>query len=188
MAAETFNITTKEKVQAYLGITGDNDLLDTLCNSITAWIEGLCGGRRFKLTTYANKLFDGDNFGEWLQLPHWPVTEWTKIEYNSGTSKTPSWTTFDRDDYETYDDEGALYFNKKYLGKRNIRISYKAGYTTIPYDMEFLATRLVARSYERRKSEGVMNESLGGMSINWKEFLEKEDISILDNYRRPMVI
>lgn len=187
---ETYNITTKTNVKTHLGITGtgDDTLLDTLCDQVTAWIENYCGGRRFYRTLHENEVYDGEPKKDYLVLKHFPVIEITSIQYNAGTSKNPNWTNMDRDDYELYENEGVIYWNKIYDGVRNIRVSYNAGYSTMPYDLVLVANRLVARVYDKRKSEHLSNESLEGVNVNWGEFLRPEDKLILDSYSRRNLV
>jgi len=186
MSVEIYNLTTKAKVKEYLDITADtyDDLLDNLCNQITDFIEKMCGGRRFYTTEYTQEVYDGDDFNRTLRLNNYPVTSWGKIEYNAGTTTNPNWTEFNESDYEKYDDMGYLWFDRLEPGKRNIRVSYTAGYSTIPYDLELLATKLVARIFEKRLSEQKSNESSPDMTINWDKFLQTEDERILLNYTR----
>jgi len=189
MATVSYALTTKEQVKRYLEISVAtyDDLIDELINYLTAFIEKECGGRRFKYSPYSNELYDGDNFGSLMLLNQYPLYNLVRLEYNAGNTKTPNWKTVDRDDYEIYEDIGGVYFYNKPLGKRNIRASYYAGYTTIPHDLVFLATRLVARIFEKRKSEGIESESLGGVNVGWDEFLKDEDRKIISNYLRKIV-
>jgi hypothetical protein len=177
---QQYNLTTKDKVKAHLGITGNdyNDLLDNLCNQITAFIEKVCGNRRFKETTYTNEIYDGDSFRNYLQLKQYPIIELIKIEYK----ENDVWKEYNPRDYEKY--ESMIYFYYPQPGKKNIRISYKAGYKDIPYDLEMLATKLVARIFEKRKAEGLKSESLGEARVDFDEFLKEEDKLILKNYQR----
>lgn len=190
MSAETYNITTKTKVKNYLNISSDsdNDLLDTLCNSITAWIEKFCNGRRFKSTEYTEELYDGDNLnGRWLQTNNYPVTSWTKLEYNAGSTSNPNWVEYDESDYETYNNQGIVWFDRLETGKRNIRVTYTAGYDSMPYDLELLATKMVARTYEKRLSEHKESEGSPDLNISWGKFLQPEDIQVLNNYSRAVL-
>jgi len=188
--AEEFNLTTKEKVKLFLDITATtyDTLLDTMCNQLTSWIENYCGGRRFMSTEYTEELYDGDNFERFLRLKNYPVIAWTKIEYNAGTTASPNWTEYDASDYEKYDTTGILWFDRVEKGKRNIRISYTAGYAKIPYDLELLATKLVARTFEKRLSEQKVSEGSPDLNITWDEFIKKEDKIVLGNYTRILIV
>ena len=183
-------LTTLAKVKQHLGITSSDDdaLLTDLINSITAYIENACGGRRFKETTYTNELYDGDDFDNWLYLKQYPITGLTKVEYNNGTTDNPDWKeNTEGKDYEKYFERGALYLSTKYEGKRNYRITYKAGYAEIPDDLEILANKLVGKIYDKRKSEGKSSVSLAGASITWANFTKEEDFDVINYYKKILV-
>lgn len=182
-----YALTTLTKAKTHLGVSGTDDdvLLERIINAVTDYIEGECG-RRFKETVYTQELYDGDDFGRWLFLKNFPVIELTKIEHTTNGGET--WKEdIEGRDFEKYENDGAIYFYTKYSGKRNYRITYRAGYTTIPYDLEMLCIRLVARLYEKRRSEGKKSESLGPASIDWGEFLGEEDRKILNKYKKVSI-
>jgi len=162
--------------------------IDDLIDQMTDFIQKECGGRVFNLVAYDKEIYDGDDFDRELFLDQYPATEISKVEHNNGTTKDPNWEEdTEGEDYEKYLEEGEIHFHTKYLGKRNYRITYKAGYATIPYDLQNLCIGLVARKLEKRKSEGVRSENLGGASINWGDLLNEDDKLILDNYRRMII-
>jgi len=189
MSVEAFNLTTTAKVKSFLDITAAtyDTILDTLCNSLTSWIENYCGGRRFKSTEYTQELYDGDDFKRSLKINNYPIIAWTKIEFNAGTTANPDWTEYEASDYEKYDTSGMIWFDRLEKGKRNIRITYEAGYETIPYDLELLATKLVARTFEKRLSEQKVSEGSPDLNITWDEFIKKEDKIVLENYTRVVI-
>ena len=112
----------------------------------------------------------------------------TSLQYNSGTTTNPTWTTIPTTDYEVYTDEGMLYFYKHYAGKRNIKISYKAGYTTVPSDLEMAVTRIAARIYDKRKSEAVTRENVESVSIDWGSAITPEDKVIIESYTMKFLV
>lgn len=181
-----YALTTIAKAKTHLGISGTDDdtLLERIVNYATDFIESYCD-RRFDKTTYSNELYDGDDFDYWLYLKNLPITTLTKIEQNNGTTDEPDWDELDEgDDYEKYLTEGKIYIYDRVTGKRNYRVNYEAGYTTIPYDLEMLCIRLVARIYEKRKSEGRSAESLGPANISWESFIKEEDKMTLNKYKK----
>lgn len=185
--AEAYNLTTKTKVKAMLDITGstEDSLLDSICDQVTAYIEGLAGGQRFKMTTHDDEIHDGDN-GQWIILRHRFIYDdaTIKVEYNNGTNVTPSWVELTADEYQVYLENGTVYLDSKIAGKRNIRVSYTAGFNTIPYDLELAATTIACRIYNRRKSQGAASESFEGVAINWNDVLNEADRAIITKYTR----
>jgi len=188
---QTHNLTTKEKVKALLGITANTDdtLLDTLCDAITAYIEGEAGGQRFKLTEHENEIHDGDN-GQWLRLRHRYIysTPEIKVEYQNGSNSSPDWKEMSADDYDTYPENGTIYLHQKIAGKRNLRITYTAGFSATPYDLELTASMIVARVYNQRKSQGIANESYEGVSISWKDAITEMEQAVINRYTRRSFI
>lgn len=188
---QAYNLTTKEKVKALLGITSsdDNALFDSLCDQVSAFIENLCGGQRFKLTTHADEIHDGDD-GQWLRLNNRFIYTTTdlKVEYNNGDNVTPDWQEVSANDYDVYLANGTIHLHEKIAGKRNLRVYYEAGFTTIPYDLEMAATNMVARYYNHRKSQGLATEGFEGVNMTWNDTMSADERAIIDNYTRRSFI
>lgn len=143
-------LTTKALIKDRLKITTTDfdDFFDRLILSVTARLEKMCN-REFTLDTYTNELHDGsDLYGSLrtiLITKNAPISTVTSIQYNAGTNSNPSWTTFDEDDYDIDYDAGLIHFGYALpRGKRNIRITYTAGWdgydTTISSLWTFDAT------------------------------------------------
>jgi hypothetical protein len=92
----------------------------------------------------------------------------------------------DRDDYEVFLDH--LYISGGLSkGHGNIRITYYAGYSTIPDDLEQACLKMVKLGYEKNASK--KSESLGPYSVT---YFDTKDIPndvkiILDKYRRLVI-
>ncbi len=193
MAKEEYSLTNLSKIKSFLGIddTDSDELFNDLINSISDFIENFCG-RRFISTVYevaegsdTAEYFDGDDIVENIYLKNYPITELSKVEYNSGTFSTPDWHEYDADDYSYDAKAGIITFEGGVRGgKQNIRVSYTAGYETIPHDIELAANKLIAKSFNKRKSEGVTGEGAGGANINWGDFVSEDIKAILDKYEK----
>lgn len=134
-------LTTKARVKERLGITTTDwdDFFERLIISVTARMETMCN-RQFTLDTYTNELHDGsDLFGSLrtqLITKNAPISAVSKIEYKAGTNTSPNWTEYSADDYDVDYDTGIIYFPLGLeRGKRNIRITYTAGWDG--YDATF---------------------------------------------------
>lgn len=129
-----YALTTKARVKTRLGLTstGFDDLLDTLILAVTDRMERMAN-RRFMLSTWTNELYDGvdpyDTRRTTLILKNAPVANIASIEYKSGFNSNPTWTPYTVDDYDTDLDAGILYFVRLPDGRRNIRVTYTAGYS-----------------------------------------------------------
>lgn len=195
MAVVSYALTTLVQLKAHLDITAStwDTVLEQMIDGATDYIESMCGQRRFKSTTYTAKLFDGspasDRCIRSIYLPHLPVTAVATVEYNIGTPSNPSWQEFLDDDWIFYEDRGEIRFASDLpVGRQNIRITYTAGYSTIPQDLEQLCIRLASREWNKRKSQGMSNENVGGMSINWQTTLEDFDRDIISKYAAPISV
>lgn len=127
-------LTTKARVKDRLKIsTTDFDtLFDNLIYAVTARMETMCD-RKFTLATYTNEVHDGsDLYGSLRSIlvpKNAPIGSVSSISYKAGTNTTPSWTAFDTDTYDADFDAGLIYFDSPLpRGKRNIRITYTAGW------------------------------------------------------------
>mgnify|MGYP001572886535 CR=1 FL=1 len=82
------------------------------------------------------------------------------------------------------------------VGKRNIRISYAAGYKidfghetdaakhNLPFDVSALAERLAVKEFKRREDVGKSGETVGDATVNYFDHLEEEDKAVLARYKR----
>jgi hypothetical protein len=192
MAKETYALTNLSKVKGFLDIddTDNDDLFNDLINSISDFIENYCG-RRFLSTVYAvtpadtAEYFDGDDIEEDIYLKNFPITALSKVEYNNGSFSAPDWKEYDADRYSYDKNSGIINFPCGVInGKQNIRVSYTAGYATIPHDLELAANKLIAKSFNKRKSEGVTGEGAGGANINWGDFVSEDIKAILEKYQK----
>lgn len=207
MSIHAYALTSVANVKTYLGITSSSDdaLLEMFVNQTTDWIEQFCGGRRFKDTTYTDEIYESEfakeqgdfptivrNRNYWLNCRQYPITATAAVvvKYRSGNT---SWQTQEATGYEVYNNRGQVYL---YGGMPNIRqavkLTYSAGYATIPSDLELACIKLVARQYEKRKSQGKKSESIGGATIVWAdvgaESVDGDVQSILDTYKRKPVV
>lgn len=196
----TYAITTATRVKDRLGLkTVDHDIvLNRIISAITDFLEGECGGRRFKETAYVNEVHSVYN-RDYILLKHAPVSTITSFQYRAGTVSTPNWTNFIADDYELMED-GKSGIIKVYgglvRGINQVRVSYTAGYKidfsnagdttlhTLPHDLADLADRLVIKLFKKRESEGRSSESFQGSLVNWKELLDTVDQQLIARYRR----
>jgi len=92
----------------------------------------------------------------------------------------------DEDDYEVHSDH--LYISGGLSkGHGNIRITYYAGYLTIPDDLEMACLKMVKLGFEKNASK--KSESLGPYSVTYFDMKDiPNDVKIiLDKYRRLVI-
>ena len=175
------NLTTKEKVKAYLGISGSthDTLLDELIKNTTASIERYCN-RNFTEASYT-EYFDTLANENKLFVKNYPVSTLTSVSYRSGTWGAITWEALNINDY-ILNENGKVTF-AFYLpeAERYIKIVYTGGYKvdftdetnpvkhTLPYDLTQIATEIVAQTFNLRTSVGITSESTEGQSITYKD-------------------
>lgn len=150
--AETYLITAA-KFKAYKKIASADTTNDTLIGYYVDWVTDYINKycrREFRSTVYTNVYADG-NGSEFLRCLHQPITTLTAITLDDVDIK---------DDVEIYDDGVALYYADGFTeGVRNVKLTYTAGYATIPMDIELAAYILIDYIYGRRDQIGVLNVS-----------------------------
>lgn len=182
-----YTLVTLAEVKTFLGITGtDSDsLLEMLINQATDYLETRCD-RRFADTTYTEQVYDGNGNVE-LVLKQFPVITFTKLEKNTAYNNSDNWEEIDSEDYWVDETEGIITrvvnFRK---GKQNYRATYKAGYETIPYDLQYMAMSMISDVYNRRKNTGVTKETLGDHSVEFESLVQENPKyeRIVSNYRK----
>lgn len=194
MALNANALTSVANVKAYRGISVStyDSLFELLINSISEWIEQACGNRVFLAPdSDATELHDGDwdATGRCKIFPkQYPIVSITSIEYKTGSHDNPTWVAFNASDY-TYDaNAGIIYFTASLSSikpnRQNIRLTYKGGYSSVPSDLELACIKLVCKEFDRRRSQGATNESVGGGSVGWNEDIDPSAKKIFTRYRR----
>jgi uncharacterized phiE125 gp8 family phage protein len=163
MPLVSYALTSLATVKEYLNITvgSEDNLLERLINSCTDFIESYCG-RRFKIEVYVSEKYDG-NSEKKLYLKNYPIILVSELKIDNIVIALA--------DFKIYNNEGSLYytagFNKE---MQNILVSYQAGYSTIPYDLEQACIKLVAGIYQSRggtAATGVKSENIGDYSVSY---------------------
>jgi hypothetical protein len=182
------SITKPSLVSEYLELKDENQnafepaVLGQIINLVTGYIERYCN-RHFVYGQFSEEVCDTDI----VQCRALPI------------DRTQALTVYDADGNET-----ALYTAKIEHSSAGIirlskiadsaRVEYSGGYTVdwentssddhkLPADITGIATRLSARIFEKRFSEGKTNESVEGQSISWASLLTEDDKALLDSYR-----
>ena len=206
MAVTTYALTTRARLQDFLGITSptatQQSLLDRSIDAATDFIERYCG-RRFQLTTNTQEVYDGTDT-PYILLKNWPVstTAAFTLEERESTKNSNNWGSIDSEDYFIHYDEGIVEFIggfkfRKY--PRAFRATYASGYDfdTVTAgkeleavglgDLEYAVWKLAGTIYNNRKNNlNVESERLGDYAVTFrKQVMEDEDVkSILDKFIR----
>jgi hypothetical protein len=174
-------LTTLANVKSFLGKddTTDDAFLSAMILSVSAYIESATN-RKFDGTKEIIEIHDGQGYGN-LVLRHYPVLEVTSVEYNNSMQSTPNWVVIPAVNYVVNTVVGTI------LGMfpafhQNVRVTYKAGFTQVPFDLSLLATQLVAKEFEQRHAQGKANERFDVASVTWLTELTPMQKDVLDNY------
>lgn len=143
---------------------GDNEveLIGKLITAISDRIEKITG-RTFSETSYT-EYYDGTGTNE-IVLNQFPIISLTSINYVN-TDDTSS-TSIDTNSVHINYDKGILLYRGGIFsaGKRNLLITYTAGYADIPYDLELIAIELTVDAYNRsKKDNNIKSEKIGDYS------------------------
>ena len=185
----TYAVVSLENVKSFLGITNDsqNELLKLLINQSTEFIESATN-RRIKETVHTYEKFDGNGEKE-IQLKEYPIIIPPNVilQKNNAIDNSDDWETIDATDYFIDTDTGILRMNSKFCrGKNNYRATYTAGYSTVPYDLQYVSMSVISETLNRRKSMGISSERLGDHQISFVSAVESDPKlkNILDKYRK----
>lgn len=193
-------LTTRQKVKDYLSISDTNSdvVIDEAINYITQFIKSYCGGRNFLSQSYT-EMYDSFRFRRKIFLRQYPVTVVSLVSYRSGTPTAIVWVPYDANGYLPYLNEGYVHFYAQlpevHLG---LQVVYTAGYLidftnefdptkhTLPEDLTYVATEMVAIMMNTRKSAGIITESTEGQSISYSfkaRELDDNHRNILSGYK-----
>jgi len=170
-------LTTRALVQEHLGISTDNDVIDTIVSGVNAGLENFLDAV-FASTTYTNEEYDIERATRVLVLKNRPVITFTRLQSKDSPLNFDdnNWTDIDTDDYDVDLGSGLVTWNSKFArGKGLYRATYDAGFAAIPDDLTLGATKVASSLYQNRKNSGVKSETLGQYSRtfsldpeNWK--------------------
>jgi hypothetical protein len=175
--ATAYNYTTPKLVQEELKATDAfTDSTYPSLQAIEIWINeesaivNRMAGINFGSTQYTQ--YYDYNGEEDLFLKHAPVITIDTFEYNTASlGNAASWTTKVEDtDFSVDQDRGVVTLISGNFspssGKKRMRITYTAGYDDIPYEVQKLATKLVAKRVIDSVLAKDTNERQSGKSIS----------------------
>lgn len=161
----TTALTTKDNVKALLGgqfDAGTDALLDQLCAAASAYIVGKIGYDPGKADV--TDTLDGHG-GDAIPLSCPYVNTVTTVTINDVA--VPVSTASAVSGYVADMEVGILYLRGycAYRGRRNIVVSYNAGFDPIPADLTMAATELAALRYKVRSNIGIQSRTLANETI-----------------------
>jgi uncharacterized phiE125 gp8 family phage protein len=184
-AAGAGGLTTLNNLKLFLGIntanTDDDTLLTNLISMVSADIENEC--QRTFLATNHTEYYKGDGTSQ-LLVKQYPVNSVTSI-YDDTDRVWGSDTQIDATEISISDRIGGLIILEDDIFSEsddveNIKITYNAGYSTIPSDLEQACIKLCAADY--LESKGLMKGVDEGERNPDK--LRKQADKIIQGYKR----
>jgi hypothetical protein len=181
-------LTTLAKVKDFMGIKASETTADAILTVLVSqagrfFLSSV--GRQIEQATYTD-VFDGDDgFGHTLDQQ--PVSDYTKItsvliDDNPITRRT------------SVGDSGWILVNGRIVlagytfsyGVANCSISYQAGYSTVPEDVELAVNVLVADIYKMRDRSGLSSRTLpsGEMATFRPDEIPGFTKWVIDQYKR----
>lgn len=178
------DLTTLASVKTYGGITDTTKdaLLSALITAASAAVEQYIG-RIIQQQSYT-ALMDG-NGAALLPLPQYPISAVSVVEINGvAVGANSTWG----DGGFAHDGDRSLYFPGEGrvfpVGKRNVKVTYTAGYASVPADLAQAVNELVLSDMKNRDHIGWQSKSLAGETITLDlRAMPPSAKSVIDAYR-----
>lgn len=181
----------KESLGIASSVTTYDNLITRKINQATLAIENYCG-RRFALTTYTDEVYNASGTDQ-LVLKQRPITALTAYGSRDTPLNDEDWDEIDTDLY-FYDSGAGLVnglFNSGH-GWSRYRVTYSAGYATIPEDLAEACATLACFYFNNsnatsvgvtKKKEGQreVNYSSGNTSLSFENILAQLGIDVIIN-------
>jgi hypothetical protein len=153
---------TAAQVKAYatnVPSSSMDGLIDQLITAESAAIERFLQRTLTQPQNSVAETYDG-NGGFRLPLNSYPIASVDSVVVD-GTTWDASWYTHDLRGLV------ALEGRRWTRGRRNVVVTYKGGYTTIPSDIQQACVELVCLRLEERKRQGISSQSIAGESVSY---------------------
>ena len=182
-------LVTLVKVKEYLEITGtDSDtLLQGFIDRLSAWVERYCD-RIFLQATYTDEKHDGDG-AKALLVNQYPIDSVTSL-FDDTLRNFGTETKIAAADFVIYKDRGEIHLDGLTFqkGLQNVKVTYVAGFATIPIDLQQAVLELVADRFRNKESQGIRSQAIGAFRVEYDlSELPQEVRAVLDSYRKPKV-
>lgn len=161
----------KESLGIDSGDTSKDNLIKRKINQATLNIETFCNLARdhhFKETTYTNEVYQGTG-GNQLVLRMRPVTNVASFQYHDSPESDANYTNVEAQDYYTNLSSGTLdlLFGQT-RGFGSYRVTYTAGYSTIPADLAEACVALASFYVENGTSgTNIKKKQEGARSVEY---------------------
>ncbi len=184
MAAGPNDLTTLANVKAWIALdpanTGDDDLLQRLITAVSGYVQSWLN-RTFAISPYVETL-DGKGKGR-MMCSNYPVVSVEAVVVN-GQPILPSADI----------NSPGFYFDQYKIGLRgycfgrgesNVVLSYHAGFTSVPPEIEQACIEVIALRYAEKTRVGYASKTLAGETVAFTiTDFPKAAQTILNNYKK----
>jgi hypothetical protein len=196
-------LTTLANVREYLKFAATDTSRDALLTNLVkrsgALLEKYMG--RTVLAASYTEYYDGDGRTK-LLLNQWPINSVAELNMDNSRIFAAA-TIIQASDFVIWKEVGYLELLKPldYLsgietaygrffihGQQNLKVTYNAGYTVVPDDIEQASIIHVAYLYNKAGSEGHISMSLGGLAKSYDRRAIPDEVAMyLEPYRKRPV-
>ena len=178
------DLTTQAKVKSVLGIptavTEHDGLIDILIDVVDNEVLGYVGMSTLTQQTITEYHDILDNTENEVRLRNFPVSSVTEVE-DDGSAVAATKYYLDTDvGYVRHNTVGS-YFT---TGFQKVKVTYVAGFSSIPSDLSYAATVLAAAHFNSGRHAGMLYEQVATYRYRRREGMPEEAIRILAKYRR----
>lgn len=175
----------KESLGIDAGDTSKDNLIIRKINQATEVIEGWCQlpyGHHFKETTYTNEEYDGTGSNQ-LILKMRPVTAVSSFQFREGPENLDDWDDSETEHYFADLNAGVIdLLTTQSFYWNSYRVTYTAGYATIPADLQEACVMLASHLVDNAASgTGVKAKREGGRSIEYFDSSAKGSGSLMES-------
>lgn len=191
--AEDTDLCTLNNVLAYISIkdiSSDkiNDLIERLITAKTTAITRYIGYEQILAKDYT-EYYNGDGDIR-LYLNNTQINTVTEINIDTDWD-FGSDTTVGSDDYRISSDKTYILLKDTIftIGQENVKVTYNAGFATIPTDLAEVCIEEVVRAYNEKLNIGIVTrtDTKGSITRVEKGFM-KQSVEVMDIYRRLVLI
>ena len=162
------NLVKIERVKTYLEIastdTAQDVLLQDLIARIGAWVERYCD-RTFAKATYIEQ-YDGDG-SDTLVVRQWPLMSVASL-FDDPLRVFGAATQIAATDFVLYKNTGIIRLDGLAFstGIQNVKVTYDAGYTDTPDDVQQAVVELVADRFRNKENQGIRSLAIGSYRVD----------------------
>lgn len=182
-------LTTLSMAKTYLKIPALETSQDTLVQFFIDTASEMLASetdRKLEAQTVVDK-FHGRS-SNIIVLTEWPVNSIAELRFDQSSQFTSPQTLIDPDEYSLGDDGTTIVLHKRTVpkGYNNVRITYNAGYTPIPKDLENACLWMVFYYYKMRQAEdiGRQSRSKGDESLSMVQEAPTDVKNVIRRYKR----